>query len=264
MKKFTDISLEKLNEAKSRFGKLVEYSFISKPDQLLLDEDDEDEMNPEEQPQMDSTPPSEEHPQSELPQGGEGENLETELPQDNVDGNLEPELPQESETEFDDQMPDVDNNPMGDTNNEVEVDVTDLTKSQDDVSLKVNDLTAQNSQVLDLLSNVTNKIEQLMAKTEMSDMEVKSIKQEIEKRNPTPKEVLQKRITVGDPFSETPEDYWNKKETEGNYKLSDTETTERTYEIKPNDLNDNNLNIYKSFGLNDNELNQTLKNVVGY
>jgi hypothetical protein len=95
-------------------------------------------------------------------------------------------------------------------------------------------------------------------------MEIKSVKQEIEKRNPTPKEILQKRQTLGNPFAETPEEYWAKKESEGQYALSDDNVNkEKEYQIKASDLDTNPMDIYRSFGLTDDDLNQSMFSVMG-
>ena len=96
--------------------------------------------------------------------------------------------------------------------NEVEIDVTDLTNKQDDIEFKVSDMAAQNQQMMELLTQLADKVGGIVKN---SEVEMAKLKDEIIKRNPTPVETLQKRITVSDPFTVTPSDYWNKKQAEG-------------------------------------------------
>lgn len=247
MSKLRKLNEQEMKESLKRFNVLKEYSFVNKDTDLLLDEDDDqldqsqqdnaqvqgqgiqsnqedptmdqssDQNNPNQtEPQIDSTP--ETQPQ-ELPQ---------ELPQENIP-NEEPES----------------------DNNEVEIDVTDLTDKQDDIESKISLMFHQEQNMLKVLDNLANKIQGIVSK---NDSEMAKIKDEIIKRNPTPVEVLQKRITVSDPFTQTPSDYWNKKEQEGNYKLSDDEDLE----LKASDIQGSPSDIYKSFGVDDDDWNQSL------
>jgi len=131
---------------------------------------------------------------------------------------------------------------------EVEVDVTQLTQDQKQVDDKVSALTDQTAQMMELLATITDKVDGITTKINDDN---ESIRQEIAKRNPTPKEVLQKRQTLADPFNQTPEDFWKQKEAEGEYELKD-------------DGDDNPMNVYKSFGIKDDEVNQSLKGILGY
>ena len=113
-------------------------------------------------------------------------------------------------------------------------------------------MTQQNQQILDTIEKLTNSIQN---KLKNVDIEMSSVKDEIIKRNPTNKEVLQKRITLSNPFTETPENYWNKKQTDSNYKLSD-EDQQKEYELKASDIDSASpFETYKSFGINDDEWN---------
>jgi len=136
----------------------------------------------------------------------------------------------------------------------LEIDVTDLTNSQEDVELKVSSMTHQTNQMMDILNKLSDKVQGIILNT---DVEMAKIKDEIIKRNPTPVEVLQKRIVVSDPFNQTPADYWDKKQAEGHYKLED-EDEDETFELKSSDIDSNASDIYKSFGLTNDEMNQSL------
>ena len=231
----------------------LEYSFVNQPADLLLDEDDvPDEEN--NGPQLDSQNGSDQQPNTNgTVELGSNDNTQPQA-SNNDEIQSEPQAePQQTNSldNLDQSATDLnsDSNDSGD----VEIDVTDLTKKQDDIESKVNDINSQTKTMFDLLNNLSNKVEKTILNT---DSEIQNLKQEFIKRNPTPVEVLQKRITVSDPFNETPKNYWDKKESEGQYKLSDD--NDENLEIRASDIDSNASEIYKSFGLDDDELNQSL------
>lgn len=239
MKKYKTLNESEKKSVLNKFNLLTEYSFITKQDELLLDEDDDapmvepidNEMGGEQQPQETGA----QQQGSEIPQG---------------EGNTMPPAPDaEMEMGLDADVPEY--------GGDIEVDVTDLTKVQGQIDDKVNAIEAKNEKTMELLDKLINKIDQIGVKIETDSQ---NLKKEIELRNPTPTEKLQKRQTLGNPFTQTPEDYWNQKQTEGGYEL----VGDKKYEIKANDLDTNPVNVYKSFGLDDNEINQSLKSIVGY
>ena len=238
-KKIKQLTEKEIKAIQAKQKMLVEYSFITKPGELLLDEDDDVQADPTQQPEVDGQQPQEQSPEIQQPEADPSLEVapEVEVPQ--------PEIPQED---------------VG--GEDIEIDVTDLTQEQDEVSNKVDALTMQNDKMLELLSSIIDKVEQNSVKI---DSEIDNVKAEIEKRNPTPVELLQKRSTLGNPFTETPEEYWEKKEAEGGYKLTDgEEDSKKEYELRASDLQDNPTNVFKSFGLKDDEINQTMKSVLGY
>jgi len=253
MAKLKILTEQEMLESKNRFKALlnfepdkllVEYSFVNQEDDLLLDEADDDEPNaipdPNTVPGAAPAPAmGEEQPAAPAPAiGGEQPAAPGAEPEMGVEPPMEAIPPMEAQPE---------------EGGEIEVDVTDLTKKQDDVEDKVSSMTSQTQQMMDMLSKLTDKVEGIINNT---DSEMNKIKAEIIKRNPTPIEVLQKRITVSDPFTQTPEDYWNKKQAEGHYKLEDDQDKE--LELKGSDIGGSASEIYKSFGLTDDELNQSL------
>ena len=244
-KKIKQLSEKEIKEIQAKQKMLVEYSFITKPGELLLDEDDEPQPDPNQQP----APADGQQPQAD--NGGQIQSPDMQVPES------DPSLEVAPETEV--PQPEI---PQEDNGEEIEVDVTDLTNDQQEVSNKVDALTSQNDKMLELLSSIIDKVEQNSVKI---DSEIDGIKSEIEKRNPTPVELLQKRATLGQPYNETPEQYWDKKQAEGGYKLTDgDEDPEKEYELRASDLQDNPSNVFKSFGLKDDEINQTMKSVLGY
>jgi hypothetical protein len=258
MAKLKQLNEQEMSESKKRFKKLLEYSYINKEDDLLLDEDDELPEVPGEEPAAAPGPGGEAPiPPEDLiggPKASENSAVMGGGPAPEPTSN-EPNISTEPapEAEIDIQPEPIPNPEAG--GDEVEIDVTDLTQKQDEVDNKVSDITNQTNQMMGMLTQLTDKIDSIKQQT---STEINTIKDEIVKRNPTPVEVLQKRITVSDPFSETPEQYWDKKQSEGHYKLSDEDEDKGQYDIKSSDIDTNYSDIYKSFGLSDNELNQSL------
>lgn len=93
------------------------------------------------------------------------------------------------------------------------IDVDDLTNAQDETNMAVQDLSSKFEKLL----GVVDKFEKFIDK---NDSEIESLRQELEKRNPTPLEKLDLR-TVNDsyPFNVKPNDYWKDKEETSNYRV---------------------------------------------
>lgn len=240
MKKLKQLTEQQMNEGKKRFTKLLEYSFVNQEEDLLLDEDeDEDPNQSQEQPQPQGD--GMEQPELETaPEQPQGEELPVELGQEQTPQQPEPELPAN----------DI-------QTGEVEIDVTDLTNKQEDIGQKVESMSTQTSEMMKLLASLTDKVENIIQTT---NSEMTKIKDEIVKRNPIKQEILQKRVVVSDPFNETPEKYWEKKQAQGQYRLEDDDKQDE-YEIKASTLESNPRDVYKSFGLSDDEINQSLETV---
>lgn len=247
---------------------LLEFKFVNDKNNLLLDEDDDDpnavpEPNnaaPAPAPGVAPAPGPESQP-GENPVPAPAPNAEGGIPSadDEIQNNgvsQENPMPMEAPQEAPAGLP-AEQAPESD---DVEIDVTDLTQKQDDVDNKVTQVTSQTQQMMDMLTKLTDKVQGIIQKT---DVEMANLKDEMIKRNPTPVQVLNKRLTVSDPFTQTPEDYWKKKESEGEYKLSDDDDqlkaqNDQEFVLKASDIDDNKSDIYKSFGLTDDEMNQSL------
>lgn len=230
MAKKTQEEVNKINEETlKRFKQLNEYSFITKKGDLLLDEDDEQPTD-----------------------GVSMEEPEVEVETPEVNG-LEQSTPIE-------QIPET--TPEETSNGEVEIDVTDLTQKQETMSNSIENIASQTNNLITLLGQIETKLDQ---SNYTINAELENLKKEIEVRNPTPKEVLQKSVTIGNPLNQTPEQYWAEKQAEGKYELSDSDgVKEKEYSLKASDIDNNKFNVYKSFGLNDDEVNQSLKGVLGF
>jgi hypothetical protein len=85
------------------------------------------------------------------------------------------------------------------------------------------------------LLGVVDKFEKFIDK---NDSEIASLKQELEKRNPTPIEKLDLR-TVNDsyPFNVKPNDYWKSKEETSNYRIGGDESeVPEQYDLHQSDV----------------------------
>ena len=113
------------------------------------------------------------------------------------------------------------------------IDIDDLTNSQEETNSMIQGL---NDKFEKLLS-VVDKFDKFIDK---SDSEIAALKQELEKRNPTPLEKLDLR-TVNDsyPFNVKPNDYWKGKEETSNYRVGgDTDEVPAQYDLHQSDVDD--------------------------
>lgn len=113
------------------------------------------------------------------------------------------------------------------------IDIDDLTNAQDETNQVVQDLNSKFEKLL----GVVDKFEKFIEK---NDSEIASLKQELEKRNPTPIEKLDLR-TVNDsyPFNVKPNDYWKTKEETSNYRVGGDETeVPEQYDLHQSDVDD--------------------------
>jgi hypothetical protein len=250
-------------DAAKRFRMLCEYTFN-------ITEDDGEENMPEE--------PQEGNMGQEMPQDGmnpQGDNMGQEIPQDgtadnqmmggnegapgfnpqdNMMGN-EQEMPVDMEG-----MDDMGTEPMQ-PDDEV-IDVDELTQAQEETEEKVDDMQSYMGKGFKKLLNVVNKLDQ-MINNSIANME--NIKQEIEKRNPTPMEKLNMRAANDSyPFNVSPNDYWANKEATSNYRIGgEDEEDAPQYTITQGDI-DKMTDFQKiSKDLSDANFNQNLMNIFG-
>jgi putative NADH-flavin reductase len=95
---------------------------------------------------------------------------------------------------------------------------------------------------------------------------MEQLKQEIEKRNPTPIEKLNMRAANDSyPFNVSPSDYWKSKEATSNYRIGgdDIEGDAEQYTITQGDID--NITDYRAISkdLDDSDFNQNLLNIFG-
>ena len=250
-------------DAAKRFRMLCEYTFN-------ITEDDGEENIPEE--------PQEGNMDQEMPQDGmnpQGGNMGQEIPQDGtadnqmMDGNEgapgfnpqdnmmgnEQEMPVDMEG-----MDDMGTEPMQ-PDDEV-IDVDELTQAQEETEEKVDDMQSYMGKGFKKLLNVVNKLDQMIDNS-IANME--NIKQEIEKRNPTPMEKLNMRAANDSyPFNVSPNDYWANKEATSNYRIGgEDEEDAPQYTITQGDIDKMTDFQQISKDLSDANFNQNLMNIFG-
>lgn len=154
----------------------------------------------------------------------------------------------------------VDTEPMQ-SEDEV-IDIDELTSSQEETEEKVEDLHVTMEKGFEKLLNVVNRLDKMI---DMSTANMENIKQEIEKRNPTPIEKLNMRAANDSyPFNIKPDDYWKEKEATSNYRIGGEGESDATqYTITQADID--NITDFKKISqdLDDSGFNQNLMNIFG-
>lgn len=154
-------------------------------------------------------------------------------------------------------MGDVDESGEDDT----VIDVDDLTQSQEDTEKKVDGIKSTMNKGFKKLLNIVDKLDKMI---DNNTAHMEEIKQEIERRNPTPMEKLNMRAANNSyPFNVSPSDYWNDKEANSNYRIGEDNLEDENYIIRQSDLN--NITDFQKISqeLNDSSFNQNLMNIFG-
>lgn len=151
----------------------------------------------------------------------------------------------------------------------------DLESQEDDEVLDVDDLTKAQEKLFSKekmighdLGKLDNRIESLLTAVEKmkgiidhNNNEISSLKAELQKRIPTQTERLNLRGLDTYPFNVSPQDYWKKKNLDGNYeaRFDNQQPTQKEYVITHKDVDDyNSTEIEKSFNK---DLNQTMEKI---
>lgn len=249
-------------DAAKRFRMLCEYSFN-------ITEDDGEEMNTDQEGGI----------PNETPQQGDGEmppvddnmgNEDTEgmPPVDGGDmqGNggvpgFNPEENAGDDVNMDGMSDDMGAEPMQDDDEVIDVD--ELTQSQEETEEKVEDIHVTMEKGFDKLLHVVNKLDKMI---DASTSNMEQIRQEIEKRNPTPVEKLNMRAANDSyPFNVSPSEYWKEKEMTSNYRIGgdENEGDAEQYTITQGDIDK--ITDFRTISkdLNDSEFNQNLLNIFG-
>ena len=137
-------------------------------------------------------------------------------------------------------------------NDEVEIDVTDLTNIASNIQKSISSLIGS-----------VDKIEQKIKDMDIKNTkEISSIKKEIEERNPTDKEKMELRTVKSNPFTDTPQRYWDDKTKNSNYEVSNGDN-EKEYVLTDKDVIDgyNQQDIAKTF---DDDLSTNFDRIFGF
>lgn len=251
-------------DAAKRFRMLCEYSFN-------IIEDDGEEMP--DMSQEDGTEPG--APMDDMSGNGmEGDNTQPNMADDDMEsGDMNaPDMggeeggapgfnPEEGAGEETSEMGDMDVEPMQDGDEVIDID--DLTQSQEETEEKVDDIQVSMEKGFDKLLNVVSKLDKMI---DASTEHMEQIRQEIEKRNPTPIEKLNMRAANDSyPFNVSPSDYWKTKEATSNYRIGgdDDDGDAKQYTITQGDIDS--ISDFRAISkdLNDSEFNQNLLNIFG-
>lgn len=242
-------------DAARRFRMLCEYSFN-------ITEDDGEEA-----PDVTNEPQNDDISNEAMP-SGENTNSQQEPSMDvNMDGDEGMEgAPDEGAPGFNPtdnaaMSDDMDAEPMQDDDEVIDVD--ELTQSQEETEEKVEDIHISMEKGFDKLLHVVSKLDKMI---DASTANMEQIKQEIEKRNPTPIEKLNMRAANDSyPFNVSPSDYWKQKEASSNYRIGgdDENGDAEQYTITQGDID--NITDFRAISndLNDSEFNQNLLNIFG-
>lgn len=265
--KTPDLKKEKIFEdAAKRFRMLCEYTFN------ITEDDGEDDMNMEE-PQGEGM----EQPMPNvggMPQGGEGMDNQNagqtqqgqpdmmggEMPEGNGQGAPGFNPQGEEDDMMGSEIPEMDSDTLG-SDDEV-IDVDDLTQSQEETEEKVDDIQVSMEKGFEKLLGVVSKLDKMI---DASTSNMEQIKQEIERRNPTPLEKLNMRAANDSyPFNISPDDYWKQKEATSNYRIGgEDEEDAPQYTITQGDIDK--ITDFQTISkeLDDSMMNQNLLNIFG-
>lgn len=118
------------------------------------------------------------------------------------------------------------------------LDVDDLTNAQEEANAAIQGLDSKFEKLVGTLDKFISAIDK-------NDAEIQNLKQELEKRNPTPLEKLDLR-SVNDsfPYNVKPTDYWKDKEATSNYRVGGDDETPKQYDLHQSDVD--NFSDWKS------------------
>ena len=241
---------EILNEAKSRFQQIMEYTTRRNKYTEEAGEEPQDDQAPMPQdggapvdpnagaqggdmggdmPPMDGGAPVDPNAGAPAPGGDMGgdvpqdggatpEGFNPQVPQDGMDAGMPPMdggIPENGGLQPDDDV----------------IDVSDLTDSQEETQEDVDKLDAKFDKVMKYLGQFEELIKS-------NDDKINDLKAEFERRNPTQVEKLSMQTARSYPFSETPEQYWDNKEKTSNYSTEDDQNgvKQGQYVITKNDV----------------------------
>lgn len=140
------------------------------------------------------------------------------------------------------------------------IDVDELTSSQEETEEKVDDIHITMEKGFEKLLKVVSRLDKMI---DMNTSNIENIKQEIEKRNPTPMEKLNMRgANDSYPFNIKPNDYWKEKEATSNYRIGGEDEPDAVqYTITQGDID--NVTDFKRISkeLESDAFNQNLMNI---
>ena len=236
-------------DAAKRFRMLCEYTFnITEDDgEDIMDTPEDNGEDIMDTPEDDGVPQEQNTPQQDEG-NGDNENGATGFNPNNENG--------------EDMMVDNQSNVEPMQPEDEVIDIDELTQSQEETEEKVENVKVSMEKGFEKLLDVVKKLDKMI---DNSTNNMLQIKQEIEKRNPTPLEKLNMR-TANDsyPFNISPNEYWKEKEKNSNYRIGgENEPDGEQYTITQGDLDKITDFQRISKELNTSEYNQNLMNIFG-
>lgn len=223
-----------VEQASQRFKQLLEF-LSPNTDTLVEDDKDDNEKgdNAENQPQNDNSASdlNADQPMDQQMQGNDMGAIDPNAQQQGQGGDLTSNFnPQGSDADLSPEML-GDDETTAQVGDEV-VDVTELTDAQKEAQ---EELSQFNSKFSDAIKAI-DSLKDMIAK---NDEKIDHLNAEIKRRNPTPIEKMSNRASNAYPFSETPTEYWDKKEKTSNYSTEDDNNgkEDERYTITVGDVN---------------------------
>lgn len=233
----------KLEDTQKRLQKLWEYTFITSPNTLTEEGDDENGEGNENSQQtnngMVQNAPNQQQDNSGAEQNAQQSNID---PMQNAQDNsmTNPQQGQGFDTQMPNQNIDSQEQNQGDENSddvtEMEpgdevIDVDELTDAQEELSYKIDG-------VDDKLIKISKVIDRLIPAIDNNNERIEDLKREFERRNPTEEEKMNKRIKDSYPYNLTTGE-------------AEKDAKEKEYVLRKDDLNKpiNDLSVYKTFDI---------------
>lgn len=220
-----------LMESHKQFMRLCQESYLP----IDMVEEEDDEQQPQDNTPTDDMPPVPEQGQDMAPQDDNSDMPPMDDNEPDMDGDLPPM--DDNDDDLGD-LPPLTDDEIGGEDEEV-IDVEDITDAQEKLNKKQNmlgkDMTDNFGQVDTRIEKLLQSIESLKGMIDKNNTDIVSLKGEISRRMPTDKQRLEMRSLDGYPFTQSPEDYWEKKEKEGNYEATDKK---KEYTITNKDIDD--------------------------
>ena len=129
--------------------------------------------------------------------------------------------------------PDLDGgNPEDLEDDNTVIDVEDIVQAQEKLNKKENEIGKDVSSLGSDYTKLLAALEKMQKTIDAQDQRMSQLSNELEKRIPTQQERLQMQSLKSYPFNIDPNEYWNEKEKDGDYKASDEPRDNKPLEIK--------------------------------
>ena len=129
--------------------------------------------------------------------------------------------------------PDLDGgNPEDLEDDNTVIDVEDIVQAQEKLNKKENEIGKDVSSLGTDYTKLLAALERMQKTIDAQDQRMSQLSNELEKRIPTQQERLQMQSLKSYPFNIDPNEYWNEKEKDGDYKATDEPRDNKPLEIK--------------------------------